>query len=128
MRMAAATLCGLPRRLRSVVRFSGAVTVVLSILFVIGARPLVQLFVTDPAVVVQASVMLQCLAFALPAIALRLCAQISLQAAVLPAIRRPFWASRRWAGCCGLRWRYLCLNLALLALPWRFLSRRGWRP
>lgn len=70
--------------LRGVVRFSGAVTVVLSILFFIGARPLVQLFVTDPAVVVQASVMLQCLAFALPAIALRLCAQISLQAAILP--------------------------------------------
>ena len=70
--------------LRGVVRFSGAVTVVLSILFFIGARPLVQLFVTDPAVVAQASVMLQCLAFALPAIALRLCAQISLQAAVLP--------------------------------------------
>ncbi|WP_114284809.1 MATE family efflux transporter [Sulfitobacter sp. DFL-23] len=70
--------------LRVILRVSVAVTVALGALFCLAAHPLARLFVTDPAVADQAAMMLRCLAFALPAIALRLCAQISLQAMVLP--------------------------------------------
>lgn len=72
--------------LRRVLRISGAITVVVSILFSMGARPLVRVFVSDPAIVGQAAFMLSCLALSLPAIALRLCAQISLQATVQPRL------------------------------------------
>lgn len=72
--------------LRRILYVCGAITIVLSILFSVGARPLVRLFVIDPAIVAQAAVMLSYLALSLPAIALRLCAQISLQATVQPRL------------------------------------------
>ena len=70
--------------LRRILYMCGAITAALSILFSMGARPLVRLFVVDPAIVTQAAGMLSYLALSLPAIALRLCAQISLQATVQP--------------------------------------------
>jgi Na+-driven multidrug efflux pump len=63
---------------------SFGVTTTLAILFFLLAQPLVSVFVTDPGILENATLLLRCLAIAQPAIALRLCVQISLQATIRP--------------------------------------------
>jgi putative MATE family efflux protein len=70
--------------LRLILWKSFGVTTTLAILFFLLAQPLVSVFVTDPGILENATLLLRCLAIALPAIALRLCVQISLQATIRP--------------------------------------------